>query len=163
MFSSGQEGLEANLSDCLHFSDKTSIKICHVIFSVKINTSFTFSFEATYDVFSSPTTSDEPEISESHTGIPNLSILALDSKCSDNRVPSSLFNFCWTKKCAFQSPAGKKSNRVRKVNSALSSHWATTCSHPSVNALCTSGRCRRVVATEAKWGDGLLLYCSDSL
>jgi len=56
-----------------------SIKICHEVLKlIKINI---FSFvlplllKATYDVFSSPTTSDEPEISEPHTGTPSLSIL----------------------------------------------------------------------------------------
>ena len=42
-------------------------------FKIKINIFFfvlPFLLKATYDVFSSPTTSDEPEISEPHTGTP---------------------------------------------------------------------------------------------
>ena len=53
-----------------------SIKICHEVLKLtKINIfSFVLPFllKATYDVFSSPSTSDEPEISEPHTGTPSL-------------------------------------------------------------------------------------------
>lgn len=182
--SSGQEGLEASLSDCLHSSDKphspqpelpsnhTAVLLQPVLEYVmksfkiiKINIfSFVLSFllKATYDVFSSPATSDAPELSEPHTGIPGLSIISLDAKCSNNTAEFSLQFLQSEQAHSLDLCREEMAACVREMDATHSSYWAIISLPPSVHKLGHVWDMHTELVTEAKSWNGLLLYCSES-